>query len=105
MTGGRERRVLTVRGSAPADRSHHHPGVRRLAGRGQAGGSDQVAEGDLLGQSDDGQVVGESVGVPLGVGPPAVGGDLHPVRLGAGPHVVGPGPHLERSRAAREGRE
>ena len=36
------------------------------------------------------------------MGPAVVGGDLHPVRLRAGPHIVGPGPDLKGPGTARE---
>ena len=95
---------LTVRRSAPPYGSHQLARIRCLAWLWQAGRSDEVAEGDGLGEPDEREVVGERGGVPVRVGPPVVGGDLHPVRLGAGPDVVSSGPHIEGPRTEREER-
>ena len=96
--------LLTVRRSAPPYGSHQLARVRCLAGRWQAGRSDEVAESDRLREPYEGEVVGERGGVPVRVGPAVVGGDLHPVWLRAGPHVVGSGPDIKGPRTEREER-
>merc|ERR1712192_39124 len=57
--------------------------------RWETGGPDVFAEGDLLRQVDKSNVSIEAVRIPIRVGLTLERGDLHPVRLGAGAHVVG----------------
>ena len=65
----------------------------------QAGGGDVLIELQGAGQLDEGEVAGEVVGVPAGVGPAVVGGDLDTVGLAGVPHIVGAGHHVEVSSA------
>ena len=65
--------------------------ISRSYSRWEAGGSDVFAEGDLLGQVDEGDVGIEAVGVPLGVSLTLERGDLNSVRLRTGADVVGSG--------------
>ena len=64
-------------------------GVLFSHSRWEAGGPDVLAEGDLLGKVDEGDVGVEVVGVPVRVGLALEGGDLDPVRLGTRTDVVG----------------
>ena len=59
--------------------------------RWETGGPDVFAEGDLLRQVDESNVSIKAVRIPIRVGLTLERGDLHPVRLGAGAHVVGSG--------------
>ena len=48
----------------------------------ETAGLDVVIEGDGGWKLDQGNVIGEGVGVPVGVGPAVEGGDLNSVGLG-----------------------
>merc|ERR1719340_388733 len=78
-----------VAGLTPASAGHSLANIGGVSSHGHTAGPDVVVEGDRAGQLDQSDVVGESVVVPLGVSPAVVGGDLHPVGLTGGSHVVG----------------
>merc|ERR1719225_1656612 len=84
-----------VTGLTPASAGHSLANIGGVSGHGHTAGPDVVVEGHRAGQLDESDVVGESVVVPVGVGPAVVGGDLHPVGLTGGPHVVGSGHDVE----------
>merc|ERR1719400_1076483 len=84
-----------VAGLAPAGAGHHLAHIGGVAGHGHTAGLDVVVEGHRAGQLNQGDVVGEGIVVPPGVGPAVVGGDLHPVGLAGGSHVVGSGHDVE----------
>merc|ERR1719150_3219078 len=77
-----------VTGLTPASAGHSLANIGGVSSHGHTAGPDVVVEGDRAGQLDQSDVVGESVVVPLGVSPAVVGGDLHPVGLTGGSHVV-----------------
>ena len=84
-----------VGGLAPAGHGDEGSNSRGLAGGWQARGGDVVVHGQRGGQLDQGQVAGEVVAVPQGVGPPVVGGHLNTVGLAGLPHVVSSGHDVE----------
>ena len=54
----------------------------------QAGGGDVLVELQGAGQLNEGEVVGQGVGVPVRVGPAVVGGDLDTVLLIAASDII-----------------
>ena len=84
-----------VGGLAPAGHGDEGSNGWGLAGGWQAGGGDVVVHGHRGGQLDQGQVAGEVVAVPQGVGPAVVGGHLNTVGLAGLPHVVSSGHDVE----------
>ena len=65
----------------------------------QGDGGDGGPEGRRAGEEHQGEVVGKGGGLPGGVGPPYVGGHLHPPLLRRRPEVVRPQQHLEEGGA------
>merc|ERR1719239_236174 len=84
-----------VRGLAPSGNGDHGSNGRGLSGSGKARGGDVVVHGERAGQLDKGEISGQVVAVPQGVGPPVVGGHLDTVGLAGLPHVVGSGHDVE----------
>merc|ERR1719384_2727982 len=84
-----------ITGLTPASAGHGLANIGGVSSHGHTAGLDVVVELQRAGQLDQGDVVGESVVVPVGVGPAVVGGDLHPVGLTGGPHVVSSGHDVE----------
>jgi hypothetical protein len=80
-----------VAGLAPTGSGHQLAGIGGVALGGQAGRPDPVVEVDLLGQLDEGHIVGQRAGVPVLVRESLVGGDLNAVGLAGGADVVRPG--------------
>merc|ERR1719180_226027 len=69
----------------------------RIGGRWETGRPDVFAECDLLREVDKSNVSIEAVRIPIRVGLTLEGGDLHPVWLGAGAHIVGSGHDIKVS--------
>merc|ERR1719370_460136 len=84
-----------VRGLAPSGNGDHGSNGGGLSSSGKARGRDVVVHGERAGQLDEGEISGQVVAVPQGVGPPVVGGHLDTVGLAGLPHVVGSGHHVE----------
>merc|ERR1719412_333837 len=70
-----------VGGLAPSGDGDQGSNGGSLASGGQARCGDVVVHGHGAGQLNEGQIAGEILCVPLGVGPAVVGGDLHTVGL------------------------
>merc|ERR1719412_98256 len=84
-----------VGGLAPSGDGDQGSNGGSLASGGQARCGDVVVHRQRAGQLNEGQITRQVVGVPLGVGPAVVGGDLHTVGLAGLPDVVGSGHDIE----------
>merc|ERR1712088_1252697 len=79
-----------VTGLPPAGAGHGLSHIGGVSSHGHTAGLDVVVEGEGAGQLDEGDVVGQSVVVPVGVGPAVVGDD----RTSTEPGVVNEESHL-----------
>ena len=71
-----------VAGLSPSGAGHELANISGVGGGGLATGLDVVVESNGRGKLNKSDVVGQGVGVPLGVGPAVEGGDLNSVGLG-----------------------